>query len=194
MRSRRRMECGGEEVDGHAREGQRWNSTYQTWLGMTYQTHDFANSTTLWFSGSQMLLSLPAFLTWGNRAKLTGETHAVLWQPYSHLFGGRVLGVVLYCLLTAHTGYWPGREDKECWQLPWCSKGAWQWLTHARLHKYMHAHMHTHTHVLTHTLTWLIVWDRMVLTWKLTQLALFCMIKCKCLWQEGCSVIQVLYI
>ena len=39
------------------------------------------------------------------RAELTGETHAVLQQPCSHLFGGWVLGAVLHCLLTAHTGY-----------------------------------------------------------------------------------------
>lgn len=97
------MECEGGEVDGQAREGQRWDSTYQTC--------DFANSTALWFSGSQMLSSLVAV---GHclppspeaiRAKLTGKTHAVLRHSCSHLFGGWVLGAVLHCLLTARTDY-----------------------------------------------------------------------------------------
>ena len=35
------------------------------------QTHDFANSTTLWFSGSQMLLSLPVPSPEATRAELT---------------------------------------------------------------------------------------------------------------------------
>ena len=91
----RRLECGGGEVDGHARKGQRWDSTYQT--------HDFANSTTLWLSGCQVQLSLPPPSPEATKAELTGETHAVLQQPCSHLL--EVLGAVLHCLLTAHTGY-----------------------------------------------------------------------------------------